>query len=30
MGLQELEEQTLVVNPGVHLEVTGSLRFQQS
>ncbi len=30
MGLQELEEQVLVVNPGVHLEVNGALRFQQS
>jgi len=28
-GLQELEEQVLIVNPGVHLEVEGSLRFQE-
>ncbi len=30
MGLQELEEQVLIVNPGVHLEVNGALQFQQS
>ena len=30
MGLQELEEQVLIVNPGVNLEVTGELRFQES
>ena len=30
MGLQELEEQVLIINPGVNLEVTGELRFQES
>lgn len=30
MGLEELEDQLLIVNPGVHLEVSGELRFQQS
>ena len=30
MGLQELEEQVLIINPGVNLEVSGALRFQES
>ena len=30
MSLQELEEQVLILNPGVHLEVNGALKFQQS
>ena len=29
MSLQELEEQVLILNPGVHLEVNGALKFQQ-
>ena len=29
-SLQELEEQVLILNPGVHLEVEGALRFQES
>lgn len=28
-GLQELEEQVLILNPGVSLEVEGALRFQE-
>ena len=28
-GLQELEEQVLIISPGVQLEVEGSLRFQE-
>ena len=30
LGLQDLEEQVLIVNPGVNLEVNGALAFQQS
>ena len=30
LGLQDLEEQVLIVNPGVNLEVKGALAFQQS
>ncbi len=30
VGLQELEEQILLVGPGVQLEVKGALRFQES
>ena len=30
LGLQDLEEQVLIVNPGVNLEVNGALVFQQS
>ena len=29
MSLQELEERVLILNPGVHLEVNGALKFQQ-
>ena len=30
LGLEELEDQVLIVNPGVSLEVQGALKFQQS
>ena len=30
LGLEELEDQVLIVNPGVNLEVQGALKFQQS
>ena len=30
IGLQELEEQILLLSPGVQLEVQGKLRFQES
>ena len=30
LGLEELEDQVLIVNPGVNLEVQGALTFQQS